>query len=65
MTKDEAQKLKSFDHPCTCGGFAHSMNGRPESNPHMDWCPQKPQYDEWYKAMFSDANQLRAKASEA
>lgn len=51
MTKEEAQNLKCFDHYCTCGGFAHSMNGRPKSNPHADWCPQKPQYDSWYKAM--------------
>lgn len=51
MTKEEAENLKSFDHYCTCGGFAHSMNGRPKSDPHMNWCPQKPQYDDWYKAL--------------
>lgn len=53
MTKEEAMKLKSFDRYCTCGGYAHSMNGRPASNPHADWCKQKPQYDAWYKAMNS------------
>ena len=54
MTKEEAENLKSFDHYCTCGGFAHSINGRPESNPHMSWGPQKPQYDEWYKALWGE-----------
>ena len=51
MTKEEAEQLKRFDHICTCGGFAWTMNGRPESDPHVPWCPQKPQYDEWYAAM--------------
>lgn len=60
MTKEEAEKLRSFDHYCTCGGFAHSMNGRPESDPHMSWCPQKLQYDEWYKAMHSDEKHVAA-----
>jgi hypothetical protein len=51
MTPEEAAKLTSFEHFCTCGGHAWRMNNRPESNPHMRWCPQKPQYDEWWKAM--------------
>lgn len=51
MTKEEAQNLKSFNQYCTCGGFAHSMNGRLKSNPHMQWCPQKEQYLEWYNAL--------------
>lgn len=51
MTKEDAEKLKYFDHLCTCGGSAPSMNGRPKSDPHMEWCPQKPQYDEWYAAL--------------
>lgn len=56
VTKEEAQNLKRFDHYCTCGGYAHSMNGRPESSPHMDYCPQKPQYDARYKALNSGEN---------
>lgn len=52
MTKEEAEQFKCFDHICTCGGFAWMMNGRPESDPHTPWCPQKPQYDEWYAAMY-------------
>jgi len=60
MTKEEAEKLIYFDHYCTCGGNAYKMNGRPESNPHMDWCPQKAQYDEWYKAMHSDQTERPA-----
>lgn len=50
MTRDEADSLKTFDNFCTCGGYAWTMNGRPERNPHTDWCPQKKQYDEWFAA---------------
>lgn len=53
MTKEQAQSLKSFKNPCTCGGYAWRMNGRPEASPHMNWCPQAQEYDEWYKAMNS------------
>lgn len=53
MTFDEAQKLKRFDHYCTCGGFAHSMNGRDRDDPHMAWCPQRPQWLEWWAALKS------------
>jgi len=40
----------SFEHYCMCGGYAWSMNGRPESQPHMDWCPQFAEYAAWWKA---------------
>lgn len=50
MTKEEADNLKTFKQYCTCGGYAWQMNGRPESQPHMDWCPQEKEYAEWYKA---------------
>jgi hypothetical protein len=53
MTKKEAEGLKSFKNFCTCGGYAWSMNGRPEQQPHMEWCPQFYEYAEWYKAMHS------------
>lgn len=53
MTKQEALDLKTFDHYCTCGGFACSINGRDPRNPHMAWCPQMPQYVEWYEALHS------------
>lgn len=43
-------KLRAFDQYCTCGGSAWRMNGRPQSDPHMSWCPQKPQYDQWFAA---------------
>lgn len=51
MTREEAVSLKRFDHYCTCGGFAYSLNGRNEAYPHMDWCPQAPQYAEWWRAL--------------
>jgi len=54
MTKEEAKTLKRFDNHCTCGGYAWSMNGRSESNPHMSWCPQKSQYDEWYATLHDN-----------
>jgi hypothetical protein len=54
MTKEEAEKLVAFDHYCMCGGYAHSMNGRDPANPHASWCPQKPQYDEWYAALHGE-----------
>lgn len=53
MTHEEAKNLKSFENYCTCGGYAHSMNGRDPANPHMTWCAQKQEYDEWYKALYS------------
>lgn len=40
--------ISSFKNHCTCGGFAWSMNGRPQSQPHMTWCPQYAEYAEWW-----------------
>lgn len=51
MTKQEAEALKRFKDYCTCGGFAWQMNGRKESSPHMEWCPQAKEYAEWWDAM--------------
>lgn len=53
MTHEEAKNLKTFRHYCNCGGFAWQMNGRPESQPHMPWCPQFHEYAEWYSALHS------------
>ena len=57
MTHDEALKLRSFKHYCTCGGYAWRMNGRPEEQPHMDWCPQHDEYAEWFQAKTLPAQQ--------
>lgn len=51
MTRDEAKAIKAFKNYCNCGGFAWSMNGRSEARPHMSWCPQAEEYNEWYDAM--------------
>jgi hypothetical protein len=51
MTPQEAADLRRFDRPCTCGGFAASMNGRDPRHPHMSWCPQLPQWEAWRRAM--------------
>lgn len=40
--------LTTFQDYCTCGGFAHSMNGRDPRRPHMSWCPQRDEYNKWY-----------------
>jgi hypothetical protein len=53
MTKEEAMKKKTFKNCCTCGGYAYSMNGRNPRRPHMDYCPQKDEYNEWYDAFHS------------
>lgn len=48
MNKDEAKNLKYFKNLCTCGGFAWKMNGRNPARPHMSYCPQLEEYNEWY-----------------
>jgi hypothetical protein len=57
MTKEEAEKLITFKNYCTCGGYRWQLNGRPESNPHYFWCPQKQEYDDWWRALHSDVKQ--------
>jgi len=54
MTKDEAMALRTFKNHCSCGGYANTINGRPDNQPHMTWCPQFAEYAEWCKAMHSD-----------
>lgn len=51
MTREEALALKSFKNHCNCGGFAWQLNGRPQSQPHMGWCPQRQEYAEWWRAL--------------
>lgn len=53
MSKAQAHALTTFKHYCTCGGYAWTMNGRPEHQPHMGWCPQHDEYGEWYRAKHS------------
>jgi hypothetical protein len=47
MTLEEARNLESFKHPCTCGGY-NTMNGRNRARPHMSYCEQREEYNEWY-----------------
>ena len=47
--EDESNRV-TFEHYCTCGGYAHSMNGRDPRRPHLDWCPQREEYNRWYDA---------------
>lgn len=55
MTKEQAEALVTFTHHCMCGGYAHSMNGRDPARPHMDWCPQREEYNEWWDALHPDS----------
>lgn len=36
--------MNTFQNYCNCGGYACSMNGRDPEHPHMTWCAQ---YTEW------------------
>lgn len=38
----------TFKHYCNCGGYAWPMNGRPQAQPHMTWCPQYHEYAAWF-----------------
>lgn len=51
MTRQEAKALKSFKNHCNCGGHAWQVNGRPQAQPHMDWCPQRDEYAGWWRAL--------------
>lgn len=61
MTHEEAINLRSFKHYCNCGGYAWTMNGRPESQPHMEWCPQFAEYAEWWAAKNKTSTQQDSK----
>lgn len=52
---EPANKLISFKNYCTCGGYAWQMNGRPESSPHMAWCPQREEYAIWFAAKMRES----------
>lgn len=54
MTRTEAENLKSFKNYCNCGGFAPSMNGRDPEQPHMSWCAQYEEWQEWKRALAQD-----------
>lgn len=60
MTKEEADKLITFQNYCTCGGFAHHMNGRDRRQPHMSWCEQREEYAEWYSAKYGETDAKQA-----
>jgi hypothetical protein len=47
MTLEEAKNLRIFKKICTCGGYT-TFNNRDIARPHMDYCPQKNEYNEWF-----------------
>lgn len=57
MTHQEALDLKTFQHYCNCGGFAWTMNGRPQEQPHMSWCAQFDEYAEYWEALHNTEKQ--------
>jgi len=46
-----AERITSFKHFCTCGGFAWTMNGRDPASPHLSWCPQRQEYAAWWSSL--------------
>jgi hypothetical protein len=51
ISDEEAKRQKplvTFKNYCNCGGYAWQMNGRSQARPHMDWCPQREEYNAWY-----------------
>lgn len=51
MNPKQASELKYFSNYCNCGGYAYSMNGRNPKHPHMQWCAQFEEFEEWRSAM--------------
>ena len=51
MTPAEAMALKSFGHPCNCGGYAGISDRSQSRHPHMFWCAQFEEWEEWRAAM--------------
>lgn len=46
MTYEEAIALRQYTHSCTCGGNSLRTERGRSRHPHMDWCPQMPQWEE-------------------
>lgn len=54
MTLEDAKNLKSFKNYCNCGGYAWAVNGRNPARPHLSWCPQIEEYNEWFDLVGRD-----------
>ena len=53
MNEGEAKNLKSFKNYCNCGGFAGLSERAKSRHPHMIWCAQAKEWEEWKTAMES------------
>jgi len=51
MTYDEARNLKTFKNFCNCGGFARLSERAQSRHPHMSWCTQADEWEEWKAAI--------------
>ena len=57
MTREDAINLKSFRNYCTCGGYAGLSERAQSRHPHLDWCPQRDEWEEWKAAMEQEPKQ--------
>lgn len=57
--------MDSFKNYCTCGGYARTMNGRPQSQPHMSWCPQYEEYAKWWAANNKNPGESKCPTSQS
>lgn len=48
---EKVKTINSFKNYCTCGGYAWTINGRDRARPHMSWCPQAEEYNEWFDSV--------------
>lgn len=53
MTYEEAKDLKSFKNYCTCGGYAGLSERAKSRHPHLDYCPQRDEWEAWKAAIES------------
>jgi hypothetical protein len=51
MTREDAINLKSFKNYCTCGGYAGMSERAKSRHPHMNWCKQYAEWEEWKAAI--------------
>ena len=51
MTYEEAKELKRFKNSCNCGGYSGLSDRAKSRHPHLPWCFQHDEWEEWKLAM--------------
>ena len=46
MTREYALTMRAYKHYCNCGGYAGLSERSKSRHPHMDWCPQREEWEE-------------------